>query len=266
MATQTKTIILDMRAKAVYATQGTPLRAQLQGLLDTASGAEAAGIVSAVIVPDSNSLAGGAISAEVFGVLKGRSYRNVIVVAPSHHGEFKRINVCSLDQYRTPLGEVNVGTRVRDELCDEDDDIFVGDEGHYHTAGVDVQLPFLQMVLDEFDVVPIVMGEETPDMCRELGNAIGEVMYDQSTLVVACADIVEGDTQAIEEFSIRLKDKDVSGLMQLMNSDSIKIHGKGAILVALLASVHRRATEVTLLGVTPPVDGTPGFIGAILTT
>jgi MEMO1 family protein len=255
-----------MRAKAVYATQGVPLRVQLQGLLDEAPETEAQGMVHAVIVPDSNWLGGGGVSAEVFKTLGDQHYRNVIFVTPSHSGEFKRINVCSLDDYRTPLGEVKVSMRVRDELCDEDDDIFVGDEGHYHTAGVDVQLPFLQMVLDDFDVVPMVMGEETPDMCRELGHAIGEVMYDQPTLVVACADIVAGDSEAVRDFADRLKALDIRGLTRLMNSDSIEVHGKGAVLVALLAAQHRRACEVTLLRATEPGDGQPGLIGAILTT
>jgi AmmeMemoRadiSam system protein B len=189
----------------------------------------------------------------------------VILISPSHSGSFRRINVCSLDEYQTPLGAVRVSGRLRDELCDEDDDIFVGDEGHFTPSGAYVQLPFLQVLLKDFNVVPIVMGAETPDMCRELGHAVGEVMYNQATLVVACANIQSAGQEELERLGGYLKQRDVSGLMQVMNSNAIQVEGKGAILVAMLAAMHRRASNVHLLELTAPANGTPGFIGAVIT-
>jgi MEMO1 family protein len=257
---------VKIHAKAVYATQAPPLRSQIQHLLDSAPREEIFGIVHSVIVPDTNLLAGGAVSARIFGAIRNEQYENVIVVSPSHSGEFDRINVCSLDQYQTPLGEVQVSAKLRDELCDEDDDIFVGDEGHFHPHGIDVQLPFLQTVLGDFKVVPIVMGDESPDLCRELGHAIGEIMYNRATLVVACADIAEATEESIAELSTLLRAKDVSGLMQYMNSTAIQVDGKGAVLVALIAALHRRATNITVTAMTEPEAHAPGFIGALIST
>lgn len=257
-------MLASMKAKAVYATQAAPLRAQLNGLLASAPADKPRGTVHAVIVPDSNLLEGGAVSARVFRMLEHQAYRNVIVISPSHSGGFRRINVCSLETYQTPLGAVPISSRLRDELCDEDDDIFVGDEGHFHPSGAYAQLPFLQTVLKSFDVVPVVMGEETPDMCRELGHAVGEIMYNQSTLVVACANIRAGAPENVEKLGQLLEYKDVSGLMRLMNSSDLDVEGKGAILVALLASMHRRAANLHVLDLSGPQDDTPGFIGAII--
>lgn len=250
----------------MYATQGAPLRSQIERLLAAAPKEEVFGIVHSVIVPDSNLLAGGPVSAGIFGAIRNEHYENVIVVSPSHAGEFERINVCSLDRYQTPLGEVPVSAELRDELCDEDDDIFVGDEGHFHPHGIDVQLPFLQTVLGDFSVVPIVMGAESPDLCRELGHAIGEIMYNRATLVVACADIAEATEESMAELSALLEAKDVSGLMQYMNSSAIQVDGKGAVLVALIAALHRRATNIRITAMTNPEANAPGFIGALIST
>ncbi|MFT5141773.1 MAG: AmmeMemoRadiSam system protein B [Rhodothermales bacterium] len=257
---------MKIQAQAVYATQGAPLRSQIERLLAAAPKEEVFGIVHSVIVPDSNLLAGGPVSAGIFGAIRNEHYENVIVVSPSHAGEFERINVCSLDRYQTPLGEVPVSAELRDELCDEDDDIFVGDEGHFHPHGIDVQLPFLQTVLGDFSVVPIVMGAESPDLCRELGHAIGEIMYNRATLVVACADIAEATEESMAELSALLEAKDVSGLMQYMNSSAIQVDGKGAVLVALIAALHRRATNIRITAMTNPEANAPGFIGALIST
>src|SRR5690606_19616206 len=114
-----------------------------------------------------------------------------------------------------------------------DDDIFVSDEGHFHTEGIDVQVPYLQTVLGDFDIVPVVMGNESPEFCRELGHAIGEVMYNRRALVVAAADVVAASAEYFAAFCERFEAQDVSGLMAMLNSGRVEVEGKGALLVAM---------------------------------
>lgn len=251
--------------RAVYATQPRPLRNQIEQLLRSTTKSPIDGDVVAVIVPDDNLLIGGGIAADVYKVLEGRSYDTVIVVAPSHTGDFGRIHVCSVDDYHTALGNLRVNDQIRNELCDEDDDIFLDNEGHFHTEGVDVQLPFLQTVLKgEFDIVPVVMGDESPDFCRELGHAVGEVMYSRRALVVATADILEGDAAEIEQFQALLATSDVSRLMALLNSGKVRMEGRGPVLVALIAALHRKADKVHILDVKNPENGRSGYVGAVI--
>ncbi len=255
---------MSIADRPVYATQAAPLRKQVEKLLREADAPPIPGDVLAVIVPDSNKLDGGEIAAEVFKRLDGQEFETVVVVSPSHTGPFRRMNICSLNTYRTPFGELKINDRVRNELCDEDDDIFLDDEGHFHVEGVEVQLPFLQTMLGDFDVVPIVMGDESPEFCRELGTATGEVMYNRPTLLVATADVLEATEDAMAEFKRLFEGADVSRLMALLNSEKVRIEGKGAVLVALLAALHRRADHVEVVRMQPPRDGDRGYVGAIL--
>lgn len=250
--------------RAVYATQPSPLRQQIQTLLDRATRYDIEGEILCAVVPDTNRMSGGGVAADVYGTLRGRSYDTVIIVAPSHTGSFDRMNICSVDTYRTPLGDLRVNDVVRNELCDEDDDIFLDDQGHYHIEGIDVQLPNLQSVLDEFDIVPIVMGEESPEYCRELGSALGEIMYDGRTLLIATADILEATDESLERFQAAFASRDVSTLMALLNSETVRVEGKGPLLVALIAGMHRRATHAQVLRKQAPLNGDPGFVGAVL--
>lgn len=249
----------------VYATQARPLRDQISGLLRRVTPEPISGEIYSIVVPDANLLAGGAAAAAVYRRLEGRTYDTVVLVGPSHTGEFGRISICSIDEYRTPLGELTVNDQVRNELCDEDDDIFLDDRGHFHQEGIDVQLPFLQTVLKgAFDIVPIVMGEESPDFCRELGHAIGEMMFSRRVLVVASADIDRADPAGLETFREYFEGGDVSRLMSLLNSETVRIDGRGPVLVALIAALHRRADRVRIVEMCAPKNGIPGFLGAVI--
>ncbi|GIV58611.1 MAG: hypothetical protein KatS3mg042_1524 [Rhodothermaceae bacterium] len=250
---------------AAYPTQRKPLQQQLEALLREATAPPVPGDIQAVIVPDANLTSGGHIAACVYKTLEHRSYDTVIVVAPSHTGRFQRLTICSVDTYQTPLGPIPVNDRVRNELCDEDDDIFLDDTGHFQVAGIDVQLPFLQLVLkSSFDIVPIVMGDETPELCHELGQAVGEVAYNRRTLVVACANILSASDEAMARFDEAFRTLDVSRLMTLLNSEQVQVEGRGPILVALLSALHRRANRAEIVGLQPPTDDAPGYLGAVI--
>ena len=251
--------------REVYATQPRPLLEQIHHLLEVVPSGPEAGEVVAAIVPDTNLLHAGRAAAAVYKTLQGRKYDTVILVAPSHTGPFGRIHICSVDEYPTILGGLRVNDQVRNELCDEDDDIFLDNKGHFHTDGIDVQLPFLQTVLgSNFAIVPIIMGDESPDFCRELGHAIGEIMYSRRALLVASANLLESVDEGVELFREHLESGDVPRLMALLNSGRVRVEGRGPLLVALIAAQHRKADNVQILDLEAPEEEFGGYLGAII--
>lgn len=261
---------MSLAERAVYPTQPAPLRQQIEDLLRRAPRADdVQGTLLGLIVPDSNRLSGGAVAAEAYKLLEGEDVDTVVLVEPSHEGAFGRLAVCRADAYRTPLGDVPVNDAFRNELCDEDDDIFLDDRGHYHTEGAGVQLPFLQHVLGGedgagFSVVPIAMGEESPDLCRELGAAIGEVMYSKRAIVVASADLLDAEDGALGRFVEALEGFEVSELMHLMASETVRVEGMGAVLVAVIAAQHRGANRARVLRIEEPAADRPGAFACAL--
>lgn len=255
---------MEILQSAIYATQPKPLQKQLETLLRESERPVCEDDVLAVIVPDDNFLSSGVIAADVFKSLKGKAYDTVITISPSHTGPFRRMTICSLDTYHTPLGVLPINQSVCHELCDEDDDIFLDDTGHFHPHGIDVQLPFLQSVLHPFDLVPIVMGEETPEFCRELGLAVGEVMFNRKTLVVASVNILSATEKGLAQLNTLFEARDVPRLISLLNSSEINMQGKGPLLVALIASLHRRAKHLSILKMQAPGHQKDGYLSAIL--
>ena len=253
---------MSLATRAVYPTQPGPLRKHLDALLDAAPAADVpADALVGLVVPDSNRTSGGEAAAAAYGLVRGASLDTVLVVSPSHNGAFGRLSICQTDAYRTPLGDVPVNDHLRNELCDEDDDIFLDDTGHYHTEGADVQLPFLQAALaDGFDAVPIVMGDESPAFCRELGAAVGEVMYGKRALVVGSCDLIEGDADGLEALREAVEAFDESELMHLLGSETVRVEGMGALITTLIAARARGASRARVLALDPPSDDAPGAI------
>ncbi len=253
--------------RPVYPTQPAALKDTIDDLLAAAPTASIEGEILALIVPDSNLLHTGPIAAQAYKLLRGRedAYRTAVVIAPTHEGTFERLAICKVDQYRTPLGDVPVNDKIRNELCDEDDDIYLDDRGHYHTEGVDVQLPFLQRVLgDELSVVPIVMGSEEPAFCHELGMAVGEVMYGQRMLAVASADLLSAEEGALDRLIEALETFDASTLMHLLGSEQVRAEGMGPMITVVMAAKHRGANRASVLAVEPPDGEQIGALACVL--
>lgn len=252
---------MSIASRAVYPTQPAPLRQVLDDLFESAEPPSLTGEPVGLIVPDSNLLSGAKAAAEAFLTARGSGIDTVVLVSPSHEGEFDRLSVCTAHRYRTPLGDVSVDDALRHELCDEDDDIFLGDEGHYHTEGADVQLPYLQRLFgDDLQVLPVVMGKETPALCKELGRAAGEVLYGKKGLIVGTADVLRGRSSDIEHMRAFLETMDVDGLLALLHNDDFEIEGLGAVIVTVIAAARRGATTGKVLALEPSLNGTPGAI------
>ena len=262
---------MSLATRAVYPTQPAPLRRHLDALLSGAPDPAAddggdipADAVVGLVVPDSNRVTGGETAARAYRTLRGLDLDTVLVISPSHTGEFGRLSICQTDAYHTPLGDIPVNDHLRNELCDEDDDIFLDDTGHYHTEGADVQLPFLQQALGgEFDVVPIVMGDESPAFCRELGAAVGEVMYAKRAVVVGSCDLIEGDADGLGALREHVEGFRESELMHLLGSETVRVEGMGALITTLIASRARGANRASVLALDPPSADAPGALACV---
>ena len=233
--------------------------ASISSILEEAAKEEIQGSIMSIVVPDQVQASDLAVASPIYKSLENNTFDTIILVTPSHTSSFKRIGVSNAPSYTSPVGTFKVNTDVCHELCDEDDDIFLENTSLYHNLEQNVQLPYLSCVLDKFDIVPVVMGVDSPEFCFELGHAIGEIMFNHRALLVATADLHDLATEELASFKDALEAGHVESLMSQLNSSMHPINGKGALLVALIASMHRRANRFK--AVPDPLG--QGFTGAI---
>ncbi|MGA3373627.1 MAG: AmmeMemoRadiSam system protein B [Terracidiphilus sp.] len=170
----------------------------IDSLLAQVSGPPITDPILAVVAPHAGYEYSGPVAAYTFAALKGRKYSRVVIIAPSHHVAFNYSSVYEGDAYATPLGNVQVDKAFARQLVKMDSSIRLSSEGHDPTpAGgehsVEVELPWLQKVLGKFEIVPIVMGDQSYESSRALGVALTKLIKSESnpgdTLVLASSDL-----------------------------------------------------------------------------
>jgi len=152
------------------------------------------GQIIALVAPHAGYPFSGGVAGHSYALLKGRPTHRVVVIAPSHFEAFSFTSVYEGDAYVTPLGRVAVDKEFARKLASMNPEIKLSSHGHVPTAegpehALEDQLPFLQRVLGDFQLVPIVMGEQSYQASRALGVALAELIRGTDTLIVASSDL-----------------------------------------------------------------------------
>lgn len=144
--------------------------------------------ITGIISPHAGYIYSGKTAAFAYNLLKGKDVDRVIIISPSHREYFPGICIYEGDGYETPLGIVEVDTFLADKLAEENKIIYRGIQGHRDEHAIEVQIPFLQKILMEFKIIPIVMGDQSKIYVDELADRIHRIA-DNKTLIVASSDL-----------------------------------------------------------------------------
>ena len=189
-------------AGSFYPADPKILSAMIDDLLAHASGPQINDPILAVVAPHAGYQYSGPVAAYTYAALKGRKYRRVVVIAPSHYESFGYTSVYEGDAYATPLGTVQVDKAFARQLVKMSSTMRLSSQGHDPTpAGgehaIEVQLPWLQRVLGDFEFVPIIMGDQSYENSRALGVALAKLIKADGkggdtlgdTLILASSDL-----------------------------------------------------------------------------
>lgn len=181
-------------AGAFYSADAAQLNSHVDGLMSRVEVPKIDGEVLALISPHAGYPFSGAVAAHSYAVVKGRHYKRVVIIGPSHVEAFGFSSVFDGESYATPLGKVLVDREFAKKLAASDRSIRLSSLGHKVQAqsehAIEVQLPFLQRALGEFKIVPIVMGDPSYESSRALGMALERLLRnDHETLLVASSDL-----------------------------------------------------------------------------
>ncbi len=125
--------------------------------------------------------------------LNHKKYSNVILIASAQQSFFDYTSVYLGGAYDTPLGRVFVDLPMAEKMANSHPRVVFSGSGH--TGGKDAEyaiemvLPFLQMLLGDFRIVPIVMGSEDESNVVAVGEVLSSAADPQRTLVVGCSEL-----------------------------------------------------------------------------
>ncbi len=244
-------------AGSFYPTDAKELSAMINDMLAHASPPAIKDRIVAVVAPHAGYQYSGPVAAYTYAALKGRSFSRVVVIAPSHYEAFDFTSVYEGDAYRTPLGTVHVDKAFARQLVKMSSTMRLSSQGHDATAAgaehaIEVQLPWLQTVLGDFELVPVVMGDQSYENSRALGVALAKLIQGGETLIVASSDLSHYHTydqaEKMDHKTLHaLEAWDYFSMSRIFEARVWEACGGAPIVAAMIAAERMGAREAMVL-------------------
>jgi AmmeMemoRadiSam system protein B/AmmeMemoRadiSam system protein A len=257
LADNKPTVRLPAVAGQFYPAQPDELRQMLDSFLNQAEVPAIQGHIVALIAPHAGYIYSGKVAAHSYALLRGRKIERVVVIAPSHFEAFPFVSVYNGDAYVTPLGNVPVDKEFAAKLAKLSPLIQLSTRGHIPTQqqgehALEVQLPFLQRVLGEFQLVPIVMGEQTYETERALGVSLAKMLKGTDTLIVVSSDLSHyhsyDEATKIDQKTLKAIERwDYLSLSENFQAGVWEACGGGPIVAAMIAAERLGAKQAKIL-------------------
>ena len=152
------------------------------------SNVEAGGAApKALIAPHAGYVYSGEVAAGAYARLAAAKdrIRRVVLIGPSHRVPFQGIAQSTAGYFETPLGRVQVDQAAAARI-EGLPNVGYLDAAHALEHSLEVQLPFLQAVLDEFTLVPLVVGDAAPE---DVARVLDALWGGEETLIVVSSDL-----------------------------------------------------------------------------
>ena len=169
-------------AGTLYEADTQRLLAQVEAWLAKGTAKQTPNPPKALVVPHSGYHYSGETAATAFRLLEPvyDTIQRVVLLGAPHRDAFSGIALPGTDIFRTPLGDVVVDKEAVDKIAQMEGVIELP-EAHRQEHSIEVQLPFLQTVLENFQLVPLIVGSCKPDLLTSL---LDTLWGEQETLIV----------------------------------------------------------------------------------
>ena len=172
-----------------YPGEADDLASEVDGYLKAAGRASVPGRLVGLISPHAGLRYSGPVAAHGYALLKGRASLRVVLVGPSHHVAFAGSSVFARGAYETPFGRIPIDEDVAGRLVAADPSVVDAPSAHRAEHSLEMQLPFLQHLIGELRIVPVLMGSQSREDVDALASALASTLADDDVLLVASSDL-----------------------------------------------------------------------------
>jgi AmmeMemoRadiSam system protein B len=228
-----------------------------------------------VISPHAGYMYSGRSAAYAYNVLKHDvQFNTVIIISPSHREYFQGISIYDGDAYQTPLGITRINKSLAEKIIDEGDHIHFGSEGHGSEHSLEVQLPFLQMIQDDFSIVPIVIGDQSRKFVDDLAHSLSKSIA-ENIIVVVSSDLShfykKNRADQLDSIIVNhINNFDFEELMKDFESKKCEACGGGGIVALLKAASLQGESRAEVIShtdssdVSGDISSVVGYLSAVV--
>ncbi len=186
-----------------------------------------------VMAPHAGYVYSGRVAGEVYGQLELPD--TFVIIGPNHTGLGAPASIMTAGVWKTPLGDVAIDSELAAEVAGSGNLLEENSAAHAREHSIEVQLPFLQFLVNKPKIVPICLMPLSAALCQDIGLVIASTIKstEKPVLIIASSDMSHYESQE------RAKGQDELALGEIMRLD-----GAG-----LLRTVQ--ANQITMCGAAP---------------
>lgn len=175
-----------------YPKQPEVLSSKIEQFLSSIDTPKIDGDIKVLIAPHAGYEYSGKIAAAGFKAIKDKPFKTVIILGPSHRMDFNGASIYPEGAFMTPLGAVKIDPLAKALINNK---ITFNPQPFEGEHSIEVQIPFLQKVLKDFQIIPILIGYSTDfNSCKEIAERISSFIKDRNdVLIVVSTDMYHGD-------------------------------------------------------------------------
>lgn len=256
---------LDIRPSSIagrwYPGNARQLASAVESYMAQAEVSPVDGRIVAVLAPHAGHHYSGPVAGYAFKLLRGLPVDTVVVVGPSHYAYSHPIITTGHAAYQTPLGKVPVDHALLNVLRE---DVPIQAVRNDQEHSLEIELPFLQCVLESFQLVPLALVDQSLDAAERLGGALACALADKQVLLVASSDLSHFYPQATanrldQTVLDAVAAYDPVGVIEAEKTGSGFACGRGAIATVMIAARQLGADTAQILNYATSGDVTHDF-------
>lgn len=203
-----------------------------------------------LICPHAGYMYSGPVAASAFYELaQDGKPDTVVLMGPNHTGYGSALSIMRQGVWQTPLGDIEIDTKIADQITSETSIIDVDELAHRHEHSIEVQLPFLQFLYgNNFKIVPICFLMQDFDSAVEVGRALEEVLDATNTVVIASSDMTHYEPANVagakDQAALKaIIDMDAKRFYQTIEEQNVTACGYGPItaLITYARGINAKA-------------------------
>jgi AmmeMemoRadiSam system protein B len=232
-----------------YAGTSEQLLSDLAALLPKLPGTRT---VTGIIAPHAGYVYSGAIAGAAYASINMPA--TVLILGPNHHGVGANTALYPDGEWLTPLGPIQINSRLNDLLSQNIPSIKADSVAHEFEHSLEVQVPFIQYLRPDATVSALCLGHGDYASIKQIGEGIAAAIrdYGGDVLIVVSSDMThyESADSAKRKDGLaldRILNFDPEGLLQVCSSERITMCGAIPAAVMLVATRELGATQAKLI-------------------